>query len=245
MDKLLYVAMSGAKEILNAQAIRSNNLANVDTPGFKEDLAQARAMPVFGDTYPTRVYAMTERAGTDFSAGSLMTTDRDLDVALPNDGFFAVLDREGKEAYTRSGSFSVDAAGFLRTPGGEAVLGNGGPINLPPYESVEIGNDGTITIRGQGQGPESLTVVDRIKLVKPEVTAIEKGQDGLVRRKDGEIENADFQLRVVKGAVEGSNVDAVEAMMGIISSSRQFEMQVKMMKTAEELDAASARILHF
>ena len=245
MDKLLYVAMSGAKEILNAQNIRSNNLANVDTPGFKEDLAQARAMPVFGDVYPSRVYAMTERAGTDFTPGNMITTDRDLDVAVSGQGFFAVLDKQGKEAYTRAGSFFVDASGFLRTKSGESVLGNGGPINLPAYESLEIGVDGTLTVRAQGQGPESLTVVDRLKMVNPDIKDIEKGMDGLIRRKDGLPENAAFQSRVVNGTVEGSNVDAVSAMMGVISSGRLFELELKMMKTAEEMDSATARILHF
>ncbi|MBL4865100.1 MAG: flagellar basal body rod protein FlgF [Pseudomonadales bacterium] len=243
MDKMLYVAMSGAKQTMLAQNIHSHNLANVATTGFKADLAQARSMQVFGGHFPSRVYAMTESPGVDFRPGSMITTNRDLDISVQGEGWLAVLDREGNEAFTRSGELMVDSNGLIKTQNDLIVMGNAGPLTLPPFEKIEIGVDGTVTIQALGQGPETLTEVDRIKLVNPELAQLTKGSDGLFRRKDGNIEPPDSVVRIQKGVLEGSNVNPVEALMEIMSLSRQFELQMKMMSKAEELDENSARLL--
>lgn len=244
MDRVLYVAMSGAKQSMLAQNVHSHNLANVSTTGFKADLAQARAMPVFGGGhFPSRVYAMTENPGVNFEPGNMIATNRDLDVSIQGDGWITVLDSQGNEAYTRSGELTVDSNGLVKTRNDLILMGNAGPLILPPYEKLEIGGDGTVTIQALGQGPETLTEVDRLKLVNPDVRQLTKGPDGLFRRMDGGFEPPDGVVRIQKGVLEGSNVNPVESLMEIMSLSRQFEMQMKIIQKAEELDENSARIL--
>lgn len=237
MDRMLYIATSGATQNLNAISVRANNLANTKTNGFKADLEQARAMQAFGEGLPTRVFSMTERPSQNFDGGALMTTGRDLDIAVEGNGWIAVQDKQGNEAYTRKGNLQISSTGILETSDGLMVMGDGGPIQIPvPVEKVQIGRDGTITVRPQGAPPEALEDVERIKLVNPDGPDITKGSDGLFRRKDGQLEDAAAEVTLVKGALEASNVNAIEEMTSMISLQRQFEMQVKMMKTAEEND---------
>lgn len=243
MDRSLYVAMTGAAQNWAAQAVHSNNLANVNTTGFKADFAQARAMPVFGEVFPSRVYAMTERPSTDTSSGAINQTGNTLDVAVKGQGWVAVQGADGKEAYTRAGDLTVDAEGILRTGAGFPVLGNGGPITVPAASRIDIGESGAVTIQAPGAQANQLSVVDRIKLVKPDEKLLVKGTDGLLRRKDGAEETADPSVRLSTGSVEASNVNAVAEMTSIIELARQFEMQVKFMKDAEGNDEAMARIL--
>jgi flagellar basal-body rod protein FlgF len=243
MDRMVFVAMSGAKETLLAQASNSNNLANASTPGFLADLQQFRSMPVFGDGYPTRVYGMSENPGVDFKHGAIVHTGRDLDVAINGDGWFAVQARDGSEAYTRRGDLKVDANGLLSTGNGLPVLGNGGPIAIPPAEKIEIAADGTISIRPLGQGAGELAEIDRIKMVAPSLEGMRKGQDGLLRQQDGQSLEADAEVQLATGALESSNVNIVDSMVDMIDFSRRFEMQVKMMKTAEQTDESSASIM--
>jgi flagellar basal-body rod protein FlgF len=245
MDRMLYVAMSGAKETLLAQATNSSNLANANTPGFLADLQQFRSMPVFGDGYPTRVYALSERPDVDFKSGSIVQTGKDLDVALNGKGWIAVQAPDGSEAYTRRGDLVLDANGLLTTGNGLPVIGNGGPIAIPPAEKIDIAPDGTISIRPLGQAVNELAIVDQIKMINPENSDMEKGLDGLMRLKDGVSAEPDSTLQLVSGALESSNVNVVDSMVDMIELSRRFEIQVKMMKTAEEMEQGSTSILRF
>ncbi|WP_439859074.1 flagellar basal body rod protein FlgF [Pseudomonas sp. MBLB4136] len=242
MDKMLYVAMTGAQNNTLAQRAHANNLANISTTGFRRDFEQARSMPVFGDSFPARVYAMSERPGTDFTPGALQETGRDLDVAIGGEGWLAVQAADGSEAYVRTASLNIDALGMLRTGSGLPVMGNAGPIAVPPEQKIEIGQDGTISIRALGEAPNVLAEVDRLKLVNPDLKQMEKGEDGLMRFK-GPQPLADATVRVTSGFLESSNVNAVEEMTAILSLSRQFELQVKMMRTAEDNASAMARVL--
>ncbi len=243
MDRMLYVAMSGAKQTMLAQAVNTNNLANVNTTGFRADLEAFRSLPVYGPGYPSRVYAQTERPGMDLLAGTFSTTGRELDVAVNGEGWIAVQDADGKEAYTRAGDLRVTVNGRLETGAGRAVMGNGGPIAVPPFEKFEIGADGTISIRPIGQAANALAVVDRIKLVKPPQGQMEKGTDGLMRVKDGKDAVADATVQLSSGVLESSNVNAIEAMVRMLELGRQFETQIKMMRAAQENDAASAQLM--
>ena len=243
MDKLLYVAMSGASENAIAQKAHANNLVNVSTNGFQRDLEQARSIPVFGEVMPSRAYAMSERPGTDFSGGAMIDTGRDLDVAVKGDGWIAVQTADGGEAYTRSASLNVDALGILRAGNGLPVMGNGGPIAVPPQQQIEIGVDGTISVRSMGEGPKVMAQVDRIKLVNPDMKNMEKGADGLIHTKDGKAAGADGTVQVESGFLQASNVNAVEEMTSVLTLSRQFELHIKMMKTAETNDESMARVL--
>ncbi len=243
MDKMLYISMTGASQNSKALQAHANNLANVSTSGFRRDFEQARSMPVFGDGLPARAYAMTERPGTDFNPGTLQETGRDLDVAAQGEAWLAVQAPDGSEAYVRTASMQIDAFGILRTSAGLPVMGNAGPIAVPPEQKVEIAQDGTISIRALGENPDVMAEVDRIKLVLPERGQLQKMQDGLVRGKDGQEFAPDANARVVAGFTESSNVNAVAEMTAMLSLSRQFELHVKMMRTAEENASSVARIM--
>ena len=244
MDKFLYVSMTGAKQNMQSLAVRANNLANANTDGFKADIEQARSMQAFGEGMPTRVFAMTESPQADFSKGAIKSTGRDMDIAIDGDGWIAVQAEDGSEAYTRSGSLSFDVAGVLRNDRGNAVMGDSGPIVLPlPIEKVEIAKDGIISIRPQGAGAEVIEEVAQIKLVNPNNDELMRGADGLFRQLDAQLIQADPTVKVLSGAVEGSNVNAVHEMVAMIDLQRQFEMQIKMMKTAEENDRASSALM--
>lgn len=184
MDRALYIAMSGAKQSLLAQNSNANNLANMQTTGFKSDLEWFRNRPVTGAGLPTRVYAMTEKPGTDFSTGTTQTTGRNLDVAIDGKGLIAVQGEDGKEAYTRAGDLRITPEGLLQTGTGLQVIGQAGPITVPPSESLTIGSDGTITIIPLGSGNSTtLQVLDRIKLVNPDMADMQKLGDGLLHPK--------------------------------------------------------------
>lgn len=243
MDRALYLAMSGGKQIMQAQTIRANNLANTNTTGFRADYEQARSMPIYGDHYASRVYAMAENPATRYESGALIQTDRPLDVALDNSGFIAVLDSQGNEAYTRSGALQITANGQLVNGNGLPIMGVGGPIFLPPIDQISIGNDGSISIIPEGGTQAEITAIAQIKLVNPDTQQLEKGGDGLIRGRDGAPFDQDFNTSVVSGFLESSNVNAVEELTKIMNLSRQFEMNVKLMDTVRNNGNASARIL--
>ena len=243
MDKYLYVAMTGASQNALAQKAHANNLANISTNGFQRDLEQARSMPVFGDSFPARAFALSERPATDFTPGALVETGRDLDVAVAGDGWMAVQSPDGSEAYVRTASMNVDALGILRAGNGMPIMGNGGPIAVPPQQQIEVGQDGTISIRAQGEGPRVMAQVDRIKLVQPDLKTMSKGLDGLIHTNDGQPAPADANVQVVSGFLEASNVNAVDEMTSVLALSKQFELHIKMMNTAKEDDQAMTRVL--
>lgn len=243
MDRALYISMTGAKHNMLEQAARAHNLANVSTVGFKADLANAISQPVYGgDGYKSRVFAVAQTPSVNLSNGPLMQTGRELDIALDGEGWMAVQSESGDEAYTRGGNLSIDTFGILRNERGLPVMGNAGPIAVPEAEKIEIGSDGTISARTIGQGPETLVVVDRIKLVNPEVASLAKRSDGLIYSENG-IEPVAADVRVRTGFLENSNVNAVSELTSIISLARQFEMQIKMMQTVSQNAESSSRIL--
>lgn len=243
MDRMLYVAMSGARQSLLAQAAVTHNLANAATTGFLADLEQFRAMPVFGSGHPSRVYALVERPAIDHGRGSIAQTGNPFDVAINGAGFLAVQTPDGGEAYTRAGDLQLSANGLLLTAEGLPVLGNGGPIAIPPSETVEIAPDGTISALPLGQPANTLVVIDRLRLVNPPTADLVKGEDGLLRTKSGEPAAPDAAVTVTRGALEGSNVNAVEAVVRMMELQRKFEMQVKMMETAASNATASGQLL--
>lgn len=244
MDKLLYIAASGAKQDLLGTAVRANNLANAQTTGFKAQLENARAMQAFGEGLPTRVFSMTESPSNDFEGGAMIQTDRDLDLAIQGAGWFAVMDSQGNEAYTRAGSLQLDANGALRDAHGNTMMGEAGAVFLPiPVSNINIANDGTISVRPQGAPQTVLEEVGRLRFVNPDVKELERGNDGLFRLKDGSQADQDIDVRVRTGMLEGSNVNAIEEMVNMISLQRHYEMQVKMMKRAETMTMRGNELL--
>ena len=234
MDRLVYVAMTGAKQLMQAQTLVSHNLANANTHGFRADLARFEPSPVSGAGFPTRVNVTATAAGFDHASGVLINTGRDFDLAVDGSGWIAVQAAEGLEAYTRAGAFNVNALGLLETRRGELVLGDNGPLSVPAHVQVSVGTDGIVSIVPQGQGPETLAQVGRIKLVDPDPTLLEKRPDGLVRLADDAVAEPDASVKLVSGFLESSNVNIAEAMVSMIELARQFEIGVRMMRLADE-----------
>lgn len=234
MDRALYVAMTGARQTLQAQAVNSHNLANASTVGFKAELAAQQAVNVEGGGLPSRVNTKLAGLGWDSSMGAVQQTGRDLDVALEQDRWLAVQAPDGSEAYTRGGELSLDVNGQLRTASGLAVLGDGGPVSIPQNNSLSIGNDGNLSIVPLGQGPETTATVGRLRVVEAKPEQLERGPDGLFRAKAGQALDAAPGKVLTSGAVETSNVNISEAMVNMIQLARAFEMQTKLMRAAED-----------
>lgn len=243
MDEMIYVAMTGAKQTEYAQAINSNNLANLSTTGFRADLHAFSSVPVDGPGVESRINAVVDSYGTDFSQGAVSNTGRDLDVAIQGQGYVAIQAPNGSEAYTRAGDLRIEAGGLLATGAGHLVIGEGGPVAIPPHSSLLVGGDGTISIQPLGQGPETLSIVDRIKLVNPDPTRLAKGSDGLLYLPDGEVADADANVSIMSGALEASNVNIAKTLVNMIELARQYEMQINVIKTSEENADAAAQMM--
>jgi flagellar basal-body rod protein FlgF len=243
MDRLIYTVASGTKHILEQQATTSNNLANVSTTGFRAQLDTFRAVPVNSDGLPTRAFVVDNTVGSDFSAGALQVTGRDLDVAVKGKGWIAVQMPDGTEAYTRNGAFELSQNGILQTANGLTVAGENGPITIPPDTRVAVGTDGTVSTLSTTTVPAAPTVLGRIKLVNPLEADLVRGDDGMFRLKDGSSAQADPAVTVAGGALEGSNVSAIDSMVNMISLARSFETQMSLMKNAENNAAKATQIL--
>ena len=242
MDRLIYQAMSGAKALLQRQDALANNLANANTDGFRADLMAFRSVPIRAEgTASTRAYSLEATAGFDPSSGTISQTGRALDVAIKGSGWIAVQGLDGNEAYTRAGSFEVSAEGVLQTRSGLPVLSDGGPISVPANSELTIGSDGIVSAKAPGQ---ALQQVGTIKLVDPAPGELRKGADGLLRTAAGDPAPAEAAVSLVAGALESSNVNVVEAMVGMIALSRQFEMQMRMLQNAEQNAQRAASLLN-
>jgi flagellar basal-body rod protein FlgF len=244
MDKMLYIAASGAKQDLLATAIRANNLANAQTNGFKAQLEQARAMPAFGEGLPTRVFSMTESPTNNYEGGAMIQTERELDLAIQGDGWFAVMDANGQEAYTRGGGMQLGADGVLEDSHGRAVMGDAGPLNLPiPLSNINFSSDGIVSVRPLGAPETVLEQVGKLKMVNPDPKDMVRGTDGLYRLKDGTLAPEDLNVSIRTGMLEGSNVNPVEELVSMITLQRHYELQVKLMKKADSLSTRGNEIL--
>ncbi|MEM7002536.1 MAG: flagellar basal body rod protein FlgF [Pseudomonadota bacterium] len=243
MDRLLYISAVGLRHIEQAQTAKANNLANVSTDGFRADFARAMASEPTDELYRSRVYGVYEGAGVDMQQGVLRETGDPTDVAINGDGLFAVVDASGREAYTRNGSFSVNNLGQLVNSQGQVVMGRGGPVALPPFETIMIGGDGSITVKPQGQGAEALVQIDRLKLVNPDPAQIYKGSNGLLYTRDGQPQDVADDVDIRAGFVESSNVNAIAELTDILALARRFELEVRLMNEAQTNDEAASQLL--
>lgn len=243
MDRVIYTAMSGAKHTLEQQANTSNNLANATTTGFRTQLDTFRAVPVVSEGMPTRAFVVDSTAGTDFSLGPIQDTGRALDVAVQGQGWIAVQTADGGEAYTRNGSFKLSENGILQTQSGLNVVGDGGPISIPPDVTVAIAPDGTVSSIPTMGTPNAVNILGRLKLVNPDEKALKHGDDGLFRMTVGTQAAPDANVRLIGGALEGSNVNVVESMVSMINLARQFDLNMKVISTAQSDADKATQIL--
>lgn len=243
MDRLIYSSLAAMRGAMSRQATIGNNLANVNTTGFRGEMTHAQAMWLSGKGLDTRATVSGEVSGADMSAGVVSETGRSLDVAVDGDAMLTVQAADGSEAYTRRGDLMMSDTGLLTTGDGKPVVGDSGPITLPPYDKLSIAKDGTISIVPAGGNPNDVQVVDRLKLVTPAGSQIAKGLDGLFRDLNGGTLPADPDAKVRGGALEGSNVNASSALIDMIDASRSWETQVKMITTAQDMDKSAADLM--
>lgn len=242
MDRLIYTSMTGANAALNRQSVLAANLANASTPGFRAELSTYRAVPVRGDGAPTRVYALESTAGYLDSPGSAQRTSRNLDVMAQGNAWFALQGLDGTEAYTRAGSFNISADGTLTSSQGLPMLDDGGaPISVPSGSEINFGADGVISVNQPGRPPAA---AGRLKMVTPTPDQpLQRSADGLFRSRDGGSLPADPSAKLASGVLENSNVNPVEAMVGMINAARQFEAQMRLIQTAEANDKSATQLL--
>ncbi|MBP7393959.1 MAG: flagellar basal-body rod protein FlgF [Zoogloea sp.] len=243
MDRLIYTAMTGASATMGQEAAVAHNMANATSTGFKTELHKLRAVQVQNAQMPTRAFVVDASVSDDFSTGPLQHTNRPLDMAVQGKGWFAVQMPDGTEGYTRNGNFEINANGILQTRTGLPVIGSGGPVTLPPDVEVAVGTDGTISTVPRTGARNSTSTVDQLKLVNPPETELVRGGDGYFRLAGGNPAPADPAVRVASGYLEGSNVNVVEQMVSMISLARQYEMQTKMLSTAQEMDRAASQLV--
>lgn len=243
MDRLIYTSLTAMRGSMARQTAVANNLANAQTPGFRADLAEAQSLWLRGQSFNTRAVASEEVIAANMKSGAVNATGRDLDVAIAGDGLFAVQADNGDEAYTRRGDFQIGDNGLLVTGDGHPVLGSGGPITLPPSDSISINEEGRISIVPRGGDPNQPQEVDRLRLVSPTGSDIAKGLDGLFRVKAGGALPDDPEGRVITRSLESSNVAATEALVEMIEAGRSWDTQLKLISDARAMDVATADLM--
>lgn len=244
MDRMIYVAMTGAKHLLEQQATVAHNLANASTTGYRAAASAFRAVPLEGEGLATRAFVVASTPGANYAPGPVQGTGRDLDVAVQGPGWIAVQAADGSEAYTRNGSLQVSANGLLQTRNGLNVTGDGGPISIPPDSSISIAKDGTVSAISTVPPPKAVNAVGRIKLVNPDENLLVRGGDGLFRLRDGGSAESNPAVALAARALEGSNVNVVEEMISMISLARQFDLQMQMLSNAQKNSAQASQILN-
>jgi len=242
MDKMIYVAMTGARAAMQAQSVVSHNVANVSTTGFRALQHTLQSAPIRGDGFQSRINTIGRADSWDSSTGALVNTNRELDVAIQGEGWLTVQMENGDEAYTRGGNLRVNTAGMLETATGQLVLGNGGPISLPEYQKIDIGKDGMISIVPKGQKPDTIAQIDRLKLVNPPAAELISAGNGMFRKREGDA-LPDPNVLINSGQLEESNVNPAQALVEMIELSRHYEAQIRAMHTAEENDQAASRLM--
>ncbi|MES1974496.1 MAG: flagellar basal-body rod protein FlgF [Pseudomonadota bacterium] len=243
MDKLVYTAATGLKAHMASQAAIANNMANASTIGFRADRVVFDRMQLSGSALDTRTPASEEVVDADRRPGAIMQTGRPLDVAIAGDAWLTVQAPDGTEAYTRRGDLQVAPTGVLETGDGFPVMGSGGPITVPPAESIKIASDGTISIVPPGGDPANPQALDKIKLASPKGSDTVKGLDNLLHVKGGGVLPEDLDAKLQSGALEGSNVNMTQALVDMIENQRAYEVQANLMKEAKNMDESSASLM--
>lgn len=244
MDRALWVAMTGARNVTLQEAAHAHNLANVNTTGFRALVNAFRTVPVRGESLPTRVYAVDSSVATDFRNGPVITTGNTFDFAITGPGFFALQDADGGEVYTRAGEFSLRPDGTLVDRGGRPLLGTAGPLAIPIERKIEVGGDGTLTALPLTPPFNETALIGRIKLVNPDTSLLQRGEDGLFRTADRQPLQADAAVQIQPGALEGSNAGAVDGLIATIRNARAFELQMQLIQRISSGAESASRILN-
>ncbi|SFR87116.1 flagellar basal-body rod protein FlgF [Dyella sp. OK004] len=243
MDRSIYVAMTGATQMMRAQTEVAHNLANADTVGFKAQMSAFQPLQVQGAGLASRINGVAQGTGWDLRSGAQVDTGRPLDVAVQGNGWLAVQSADGSEGYTRAGQLQLTADGLLTDARGNPVMGDGGQLTIPQSSQINIGADGTVSVVPMGQGPATLSVVGKLKLVNPASDQLQLGNDGLMHLDGGGVAQADAAVTIKSGALESSNVNPSQTLVQMIQLSRQYELQVRSIRTADDNAQSASRLL--
>jgi flagellar basal-body rod protein FlgF len=243
MDRLIYTTLSGMRTSLEHQAVTAHNIANVSTPGFQRDIRMRSTAKLAGQTFESRLQATSHVNGTDTTAGQIMPTGRALDVSFGENIYLAVQAPDGREAYTRRGDLRASKTGLLETGDGYSVVGLAGPITVPTAGNIEIGSDGTVSVQPVGASATARITIGRLKLVHAMADDVQKDRNGLLNSVSDEPLPADSTARLTSGTLENSNVNMAVSLVDLLEEARRYELQVKLLTTAKELDQSSTSLL--
>ncbi|MEO1969676.1 MAG: flagellar basal body rod protein FlgF [Sphingomonadaceae bacterium] len=243
MDRLIYTALSGMQANMDRQRVIASNLANANTIGFRAEMLDQRPVTITGTPDEVRAMQIGRVRGADMAAGEIVDTGRSLDVALSGDAMMAVQADDGSEAYTRRGDLSISAAGLLVNGAGHPVLGDGGPITVPPDGKLSISPDGRISVTDPAASGQPPTEIGRIKLASWKGSPIQKGIDGLFRVEGGGVLPTDEEAQLKSGALEQSNVKTTEVLVQMIEAQRSFALRSKFISTARDVDESGAQLM--
>ncbi|MDE8651149.1 flagellar basal body rod protein FlgF [Novosphingobium album (ex Liu et al. 2023)] len=243
MDRLIYTAVSGMNASMIRERMIASNMSNAQTIGFRAEILQATPMTLEGPQLEVRSLSRAEVKGASMKEGAIIETGREMDIAMQGDAMLAVQSIDGGEAYTRRGDLSIAASGLLQNGEGLPVLGENGPITLPPGANVAIAPDGAVMVSDPATPDAPPQRIDRLKLVSTTGSKIEKDLAGVFRVPNGGVLPVNEDAKVMPGALEQSNVNPSEVLVEMIEAQRLFDLRTKLVQTARELDEGSSRLM--
>ena len=248
MDRMIHLALNSLKVLRVDQRINAQNLANLQVPGFKKDIAVTRSSAFLTamDQYNSRSFVTADdKLRFSDEEGFIARTNGKLDFAIRGPGYFFIQpENSDKPALSRRGDFTLLPNGDLVDGAGNKLLDNQlQPVNLPPASKIIIDDAGKIVIEPFGSPEGTRQEAGILGATRAEGVELIKDRDGQIRPVDGELPIADQQAVIVQGSLENSNADALDALLKNIEGQRTFELNVKFIKQAEQLDEAASRIM--
>ena len=245
MDRIGQVALNTMRLLNDNQKITSANLANLNTIGFRKDIETNINSSFLHDnmSLEDRAFANRMEVGIDTTTANLVNTDRPLDVAVDGAGFMVGTSPNGDKVMTRRGDFKVAIDGKIRNGDNLVMQGGGADITIPPYEKIAIANDGTISYKPLGSEGNIMVPAGRLDLVSTPAANVVHGLDGYLHAKSGPFPAVDATVKLSSNTLENSNVSAVDSMVDLIQNQRAYEMQIKLIGTAKELDTETSKLM--
>lgn len=245
MDRVAHLSLNAMRLYGDNQRAITASLANQNTIAFKRDLYSNLASAyVSGGNVNDRAYSTRGEASVSTEQGKLIPTGNPLDLSLEGRGFMVGQKPNGEQVVTRRGDLNIGADRILRNGEGVAVVGDAGPIVVPPYRAIELSRDGTVSIQLAGaEEGQPATPIGRLRLVDIPANNITKGEDSLMRPKNGIFPQADATVTIIPEGLESSNIEPIQAMVDMLSNTRSYEMSVKILTTAKDLDAETAKLM--
>ena len=247
MDRMVQTALSAITSLTDLKFDLANNLANASVPGFRKDIPNEGNAGFLSrlNEATARVFPL-ETGSRVFSneTGQLQSTGVSTDVAMTNESYFFIKPINGELALSRRGDFEIDAQNTLVDGSGNAVLSDAlQPITLPAFSEIRVSDNGEVLVLQVGALPGDFTSIGFLGSTAAQGAQLAKGVDGRIRNLDGTVPDPDQSGVFAQGVLEGSNVNAIEEMVFNMDMQRQFEINVKLIKKAEDIDKAGTTLM--